>query len=191
MGSLEKPNQIRKSKKSEIAKTILGCIAAAGVMAIPVAGPLIMMAIGDELGLTRFGRRQVYASLRGLEQSDLIGISQEGNKTVVRLTKNGQKKLLKYNLKDLRVKQPKKWDRLWRVVVFDIPEKYKLGRECLREKLKELGFYRLQKSVWVHPYPCEDEINFASELYEVRLFVGIMVVKQIDIQKVLLKHFNL
>lgn len=181
----------QKRKKSEIAKVILGTIAAAGVLAIPVAGPMIFMMIADELDIPRLGRRNVYLSLRNLERRKLIGISKEGNKTVVRLTKNGRQKLLKYQMDDMVIKRPRRWDKTWRVVVFDIPEKYKQGRESLREKLINLGFYRLQKSVWIHPYPCEDEIDFISELYEIRPFVRIMTVKSIDIQSDVLKNFNL
>lgn len=180
-----------KTKKSEIAKMILGTIALAGVLAIPVAGPIAFMAIADELGIPRIGRRKVYQSLRNLEQRKLIGIAKEGDKTVVRLTKNGQNKLLRYKLEDLKIKKPAKWDRLFRVVIFDIPEKYKQGRESIREKLKELGFYRLQKSVWIYPYDCEDEIDFISELYEIRPFVRVMLVKSLDIQKDVIKHFGL
>ncbi|MBI2355729.1 MAG: hypothetical protein HYV13_00800 [Candidatus Doudnabacteria bacterium] len=180
-----------KSKRSEIAKVILGCIAAAGVIAIPVAGPLILMAIAEELNIPKWHRRKVYLSLRNLEQRKLIGISKEDGKTVVRLTKNGQNKFLKYKLEELHIKKPAKWDKLWRAVIFDIPEKYKQGRESMRAKLRELGFYRLQKSVWVYPYACEDEIDFISELYEVRPFVRIMLVKSIDIQKDLIKQFGL
>jgi phenylacetic acid degradation operon negative regulatory protein len=38
------------------------------------------------------------------------------------------------------------------VVVFDIEEVSKRTREALRQKLKELGFGMLQKSVWITPH---------------------------------------
>jgi DNA-binding transcriptional regulator PaaX len=38
-----------------------------------------------------------------------------------------------------------KWDEKWRIVAFDIPEKFKTGRDALRRKLKEVGFHELQK----------------------------------------------
>lgn len=44
-----------------------------------------------------------------------------------------------------------KWDRKWRIVIFDIEEKNKAVRETFRRKLKELGFGQLQKSVWISP----------------------------------------
>ena len=63
---------------------------------------------------------------------------------------------------------------LFRSVIFDIPETKKKAREALRNKLKELGFKELQKSVLVLPYECEDEIDFIVEIFEIRRFVRFM-----------------
>ncbi|MBI2607733.1 MAG: hypothetical protein HYW51_02825 [Candidatus Doudnabacteria bacterium] len=188
---MKKLNTEKTKRRLKITKTVLLTLAAAGVLAIPVAGPLTFMVIADELGLPRVGRRKVYDSLRRIEKQRLIGVSQNGDTTVVGLTKNGQNKVLKYKLEDMRIKKPWKWDRKWRVVIFDIPEKYKMGRECLRNKLKELGFYKLQKSVWIYPYSCEDEVDFIGELYEVRSYIRILTVQKIDIQKDLVRLFEL
>lgn len=94
----------------------------------------------------------------------------DGNVYIV-LTKDGQKKALKYKLDELKIKKPEKWDKKWRIVIFDIPERYKKAREALRDKLKELRFLELQKSVFIHPYECEDEINFVVEIFDIRSFV--------------------
>lgn len=48
--------------------------------------------------------------------------------------------------------QNKPWDKKWRLVIFDIPEKQRSLRENFRRKLKELGFGMVQKSVWVSPH---------------------------------------
>lgn len=87
------------------------------------------------------------------------------------LTKDGQKKALKFKLDEMKIKIALKWDGEWRIVIFDIPEKFKKAREALRMKLKELGFLELQKSVLVFPYECEDEINFIMEVFLIRPFV--------------------
>lgn len=180
----------KKASKSEIAKMILAAVGFAGLTMIPIAGPITLIAIAQELKIGIFAKRKVSQSIGYLRNQELLGISEENGKTVIKLTKNGKRKLLKYQLDSLRIKKPKKWDRKWRAVIFDIPEKYKLGRECLRAKLKELGFCSLQKSVWVFPYPCEDEIDFIKELYEITPFVRILTVESIDIDKDLIKYFN-
>lgn len=55
--------------------------------------------------------------------------------------------------------QKKKWDNKWRILIFDIEEKSRLTRDLLRKKLKELGFAKWQKSVYVTPHPIENELN--------------------------------
>lgn len=90
------------------------------------------------------------------------------------LTKDGRQKALKYQIDEIKIKKPDKWDGKWRIVVFDIPEKKKRAREALRNKLQELGFKELQKSVFVFPYECEDEINFIMEIFEIRPYVRFM-----------------
>lgn len=48
--------------------------------------------------------------------------------------------------------QKRKWDRKWRLVIFDIEEASKKIREKFRYKLREVGFGMLQKSVFISPY---------------------------------------
>lgn len=65
----------------------------------------------------------------------------------------------------------------WRIVIFDIPDRFKKAREALRKKLKDLGFIKLQESVFVLPYECENEINFIIEVFLIRSFVRFIRVK--------------
>ena len=50
----------------------------------------------------------------------------------------------------------KEWDGRWRLVFWDIPEDHKEIRNLLRSKLKQFGFKRWQKSVWVTKKNCTD-----------------------------------
>ena len=93
------------------------------------------------------------------------------------LTKEGQKKALKFKIDEMEIKKPAKWDGEWRIVIFDIPDRFKKAREALRKKIKDLGFIKLQESVFVFPYECEDEINFIVEVFLIRPFVRFMRVK--------------
>ena len=60
-----------------------------------------------------------------------------------------------------------RWDKKWRILIFDIKEKNKIKREALRGKIKQLGLYPLQKSVWVCPY------KFFKEMDMLRRFFGL------------------
>lgn len=45
----------------------------------------------------------------------------------------------------------KVWDKKWRIVIFDIPEKERVTRDSLRFKIISLGFGKLQESVYISP----------------------------------------
>ena len=135
-------------------------------------------------------RNNLNRSLRRLASDRLVTIKQQGDHTVISLTKNGKKKYLKYKLEDLKLKKPKKWDKKWRLVIFDVPNQYNAARMAFTRKLKELGFVYLQKSIWVTPYPCKDEVDFIKEIYEIRPFVRLITADFIDIQHDLIKKFG-
>jgi DNA-binding transcriptional regulator PaaX len=178
--------------KSEIMKEILGIIAAAGVLGLALIGPGPIAILLKSLSRKKmFNQKQIKRSMDSLKNNDLISMSYEGNKTVIRLTKSGKEKLLKYKIDDMKIKPQKKWDKKWRLVIFDIPKSFGKTRLEFTRKLRDIGFVLLQKSVWVCPYPCEDEIDFLKEAYHVRPFVRIIIAEQIDIAEDLRKKFNL
>jgi len=57
-----------------------------------------------------------------------------------------------------QIKRPNKWDKKWRMVMFDIPENKRKLRNIIRFHLKKIGFMQIQGSVWIYPYPCEEII---------------------------------
>ena len=107
------------------------------------------------------------------------------------LTDKGKKKVATFNIDNMEIKKSKAWDKKWRMVIFDIPEKHKPAREVLRETLKRLGFYEYQKSVLVHPYECQNEIDFIIEYFELRLYVRFVTAVSLDNEIHLRKIFGL
>ncbi len=87
------------------------------------------------------------------------------------ITKRGISHAKLLDIENLSIKKPNQWDGKWRVVFFDIPEKKKRARNALREKLRDLGFCEMQKSVFAFPYECQDEINFVVSLFEIKPYV--------------------
>ena len=137
-------------------------------------------------------RKRLYALVREFYNDRLVDYKEDKDGFVkIVLTKEGQKKALRFKLDEMEIKKPAKWDGEWRIVIFDIPEKFKKAREALRIKLKELGFLELQKSVLVLPYECEDEINFIMEVFLIRPFVRIIRAKSFTNEEQLKIKFNL
>ena len=139
----------------------------------------------------KINQEKLKREIRALYHSKLIEVKEnpDGSFTYV-LTDKGKMKILTYHFQKMKIKK-EKWDGKWRLVVFDIPEKLKVYRNAFREKLKELGFYELQKSVFVFPYPCEDEINFLIEFFNLRKCVRCGILESIDNELHLKKIFGL
>lgn len=140
----------------------------------------------------KINERNLKLAIKNLYESKMIDYKENGDGTVsVVLTDNGRKKILKYDLDKIQIKKPIKWDMMWRMVIFDIPENERRGRIALAEKLKELGFYPMQKSVFIYPYECKDEIDFVTEIFDLSPYVRFLRVKNTDIDLDLRNRFHL
>lgn len=106
-------------------------------------------------------RRHLYNTLNRLHLDNLVEeIKEANNINKIKLTQPGRAKFLKLQLSQLKITTPHRWDKKWRMVMFDIPEQQRVIRDSLRKNLKNLGFLEFQKSVFVYPFPCQDQINF-------------------------------
>lgn len=122
----------------------------------------------------------------------LVDFRVEKNGTsIIVLTERGRKRALRYKIDELSIVIPLRWDKVWRIVIFDIPEKHKKAREALRHKLQELGFLQFQKSAWIFPFPCKDEIDFLVEMFEIRPHVQYLKVISMTNDARLKLHFDL
>lgn len=70
-----------------------------------------------------------------------------------------------FQIDQLNIRKPKKWDRKWRLLLFDISENKRIIRDILRGKLKELGFCPFQESVWIYPYSCDAEMELLKDFF--------------------------
>lgn len=125
-------------------------------------------------------RGQLQSAIKRMEKQKLVSWSEKDGELELTLTEKGKKKILKYNFDELKIKKTNRWDKKWRVVIFDIPEKERAARDIFRRKLKEMGFYQLQKSVFVSKYECEDEISFLSNSLEIARYVTYIEALRID-----------
>jgi DNA-binding transcriptional regulator PaaX len=183
-------------RRGELAKEILLMIAAG--VAIPAAFvmPNIPFALKPLLKpmMKRCGLRKSESFIRSvthLKRNRLVSIAEKDGQQILTLSENGKKRVLLFDLQRMTIKKQKRWDGYWRIVIFDIPEGRKQGREALRSKLKQLGFYQLQKSCFIYPYECKSEIDFISEMFEVSPHVNFIVAKEIEGAALLQKFFGL
>lgn len=137
-------------------------------------------------------RKELYRQIRELYQSKLVSYKEKSDGEIeIILTDKGKRQILTYNIDKMKIPKSEKWDKKWRVVIFDVPEKLRGARDALRKKLKELEFCELQKSVFVYPYECRKEIDFIIEFFNLRPYVRYIVAENIDNQDHLRLKFNL
>ncbi|MFA6552041.1 MAG: hypothetical protein WCT19_00900 [Candidatus Paceibacterota bacterium] len=117
-------------------------------------------------------------------------LNKDGTVSIV-INDKGRKLAEFYSLDNLKINIPAIWDGNWRIVIFDIPEKFKKVREALRMHLRNLGFYELQKSVFVYPFPCLREIDLVVKFYNARKYIRLIAASSIDNELELQRKFNL
>ena len=140
----------------------------------------------------KINRKKLNEAIKSLYRNKLVDIKEYSDgRVAIKVNDLGKKKVFSYKLDEIKISRPAQWDGNWRIVVFDIPEKHKNAREALRAKLKELGFHRLQKSIFVLPYECKNEIDFIVEIFQIRPYVRYILAKYIDNELHLKKLFNL
>ncbi len=120
------------------------------------------------------------STIKRLEKQKLISWKEKDGELQLTLEEKGEKRILKYKIDELSLQDAGKWDGLWRVVIFDIPEDKRKTREFFREKLKDLGFQQLQKSVFITRLECKDEIDFLRHSLEVAPHVSYILAKDVS-----------
>lgn len=167
-----------KKPKSEIAKDILKALAISGAICVAATSPYFGVNLLKSLkNKERYKKRKVYDAFYNLRRYGYVNFEKKNHQLYIHLTEQGKKTVGRLQIDDLRIKKLKRWDKKWRIVIFDICQSKLTKRELFRGKLKELGFHPLQKSVWACPYSCLDEIEVLREFFglnksEIRLITA-------------------
>jgi len=153
---------------------LLKVLVVGGVVTIvavnPFFGLLAAKVVEEELKKRKWKRFKddlYYLKRRGLVK---IYQNRDGSYGVIS-TAEGRRQVARYDLEDIKIKVPKKWDRYWRFVVFDIPTEKQKGRLALLSGLRRLGFIKFQKSVWAHPFECKDEVAMLAKMSGIEEYI--------------------
>ncbi|MDO8593830.1 MAG: CRISPR-associated endonuclease Cas2 [bacterium] len=174
---------------------ILRTLAIGGVMSVALVAPKTLTLL-KKLDRAASNRKDLYRritqSITKLENSGLVQTSGERGHRRIILTEKGHTMIETIYASEYRIPEPVFWDGKWRVVMFDIREKRRRARSQLRSLLTGAGFLRLQDSVWIHPYPCDEFIGLVrahlkSGTGEMLSFVA----EALESDKKLREHFRL
>lgn len=149
---------------------------------------LLAVAFGENTSAGFYRQRESKQTLFGLRRYNFIRRTKSDK---YELTKKGENKLQYILIDEVVIKPPRKWDGKWRLVMYDLPLRFKNARNAFRWKLKDMGFYQFQKSAWIYPYPCEKELLFVADFYGVRKHIEILEITKLLNDKKLKAHFGL
>lgn len=184
-----------KGKLIPMRNLILRTLAASGMISVALVAPKTLTLL-KKLDRAAANRKELYRritqSISKLEHSGLIRTSGERGRRNIVLTEKGYSVIEIIHASEYRIPEPVFWDGKWRVVMFDIREKRRKARAQLRSLLFGAGFLRLQDSVWIYPYPCDEFIGLVrahlkSGTGEMLSFVA----EALESDKKLREHFRL
>lgn len=130
---------------------------------------------------------KIVRTIYRLEKAGLL--KYEYNK--VDLTPDGYKTIKNYEFDALKLKRMEKWDGVWRMVVWDVPENQRTIRDTIRYKLKAMNFARIQRSIWITPWPCRDEVIFLKNKFNLKAELIYIEAGYIEGERELRNYFGL
>lgn len=137
----------------------------------------------------KFNENFLRRNLKRLHEQKVIEIIQENNQEVVRLTNKGQTKYLRYRFEELSLKG-NRWDGRWRLVIYDINRLKRAAQDSFRRTLKQIRFYPLQKSVYLTPYPCQQQIEYLRQYFDLGEEVLLLEVSKLENEKFFKEYFG-
>ena len=181
-------SKIKKKDYANLTHALLTVIAVAGVIGIALVAPgitdLMRVYLRHKSEQKKILRERFYQLTRsGYIRKDARGYS---------LTRKGRQRLSFYHIKTLHITKTSQWDGKWRLLFFDIPESRRKHRDLFRLQLKKLGFHPLQRSVFLHAYPCEIEVLLLAKHYRFErsiLFVEVKNIPKVYESQVQKKYF--
>ncbi len=187
MGKMEQ-DSAKRSRKKKLQYAVLMSVAASGFLAMAVMAPNALQCL-SRLGILDLGPRKRELINRARDRLMKRGLLNRDERGYLSMTPAGERELEMWQIQS-RAK-PKKWDKKWRVLIFDIPESYRHAREKIRLSLISLGFVMIQKSVWVYPYDCEDFIALLKADLKIGKKLLYLIVDDIENSRVLKESFGL
>ena len=127
--------------------------------------------------------------IKRMQNSKYIELIEEDNIQVVKITEKGKMKLLKYNIDKMKLDESS-WDGKWRLVVYDVVKSKRNNSEMFRKAINNLNLLKLQKSVYLTPFKCDNEIEYLRQIYNVGNEVLILKVGSLENEKAYKKYFG-
>jgi len=137
-----------------------------------------------------FDRTRFRRTVRHIKSRGYVDVIEKRGEMTLTLSESGRDRAMLYALEDIQITEPAIWDKKWRMVMFDIPEEMRSQRKIFKAKLDELGFAQVQKSVYLHAFPCHNEIEYIRSMYSVGQYVRLAILDKLEGDEALRKRFG-
>jgi DNA-binding transcriptional regulator PaaX len=177
-----------ETSRLDIQGIILKTVAAAGIIGIALVAPNVLGAIaGVQRRPYKRQSEVIKAAQKRLVAKGLLAYA--GG--YAKLTPKGERALQKFALKNYQIKKPRRWDGKWRVLIFDITERRRRTRDHMRQTLQRIGFIRLQDSVWIYPYDCQELVSLLKADMKIGKAMLYLVVEEMEGDRPYREYFHL
>lgn len=192
-------SQADLEKLKSLGMVALAIIGTLGVVAVAAAAPNIFKAVRAiprfkrQLRKTNSPKKNIARTFYYLKRQNYVRLVKRGGDYLVEITEKGKKRLEKMNFNKLKIPHRKIWDGNWWLVLADIPKDFRYQADLLRQKVKDMNFYLLQRTAWFYPFDPRGEIAFVSAYYGIDRFVTVLKASWIDPQDemILKQYFHL
>ena len=150
----------KRTRRGQIESAILSALAIGGIGLVAITAPnmlQLLKRIDPDWIVKRDPKRRIRETVGRLKEKGFVEFVKKDGRTRLTITNKGRKRFNSLVLNG-SLPRPKHWDRKWRLVIFDIPEKKRSIRVRARTIVSNFGFTRLQNSVWAFPYDCEEAV---------------------------------
>ena len=128
--------------------------------------------------------------IKRMQSSKLVEIKEEQDIPAIKITQKGKQKLLRYKIDEMALDESS-WDGKWRLIIYDIASTKRANSEIFRNMLNKLRFLKLQRSVYLTPFKCEDEIEYLRLLFEIGNEVQILKVGNLENEVAYRRYFGI
>lgn len=192
MGKVELSSKKRR-RVHYVRQTVLGVIGVAGILSVAMIAPNVFQALPHIMGKQKYRLAfQTKTAVGRLLVKGHIRFVTKNGKKHIEITDAGRRALALEEAKAGRLAGTKhRWDKRYRMVIFDIPERRRGVRERLRRLMRECGFLCIQKSVWLSPYDCEELVTLVKAELHIGKDALYVIVDSIENDGWIKNHFGL
>jgi len=128
--------------------------------------------------------------VKRMQSSKLVEIKEEKSIPIIKITQKGKQKLLRYKIDEMALDESS-WDGKWRLIIYDVANTKRAHSEMFRTMLNKLKFLKLQRSVYLTPFKCEDEIEYLRLLFGIGNEVQILKVGSLENEMAYRRYFGI